>query len=148
MKDDILKFRSVCEILRKEKQYTNKQFCQELGISEPTLTKLLKDDINEIKPRASVLGIVQDFNKNHRSDVNYAGVTTEPEPGWKPKPAEKKEPKTETRDITIWMERTGSEIAQLKEEIQKLKTIPGTNINGTRLPIDIEIRINGKRIEF
>lgn len=80
MKEDLLKFRKCCEILKTEKDYTNGNLCKELGISEPTLFKLMTMDINEAKGlRASTLGIIQDFLKKHCNDVNYAGIKPAPE---------------------------------------------------------------------
>ncbi len=74
MHEDILKFRKLCEILKTEKKYSNKKLYLELGVSDPTLAKLLKEDLNTIKPRASVLALVQDFIKKHIDDINYAGI--------------------------------------------------------------------------
>jgi hypothetical protein len=74
MKDTIRKFRKVTGILIEEKGYTGTKIYKEMNISEPTLAKLLKEDIEEIKIKASVLAAVQDFNKRHIEDLNYAGI--------------------------------------------------------------------------
>lgn len=74
MKDTIRKFRKVVDILIREKGYTGTRVYEEMKISEPTLTKLMKEDVNEIKVRALVLAAVQDFNKRHIEDLNYAGI--------------------------------------------------------------------------
>ena len=74
MKDTIRKFRKVTGILIEEKGYTGTRIYKEMNISEPTLAKLLKDDVEEIKIKASVLAAVQDFNKRHIEDLNYAGI--------------------------------------------------------------------------
>lgn len=79
MRDDILKFRKLCEVLKKEKHYSQKQFCIELGISQGTFKNLLKEDIATIKPYSSVLGKVQDFIRKHINDLNYAGIKPDPE---------------------------------------------------------------------
>lgn len=73
MTEDILKFRTICGILRKE-GYLNKQLCLETGITHPTLKKILKGDIQKIKIYASVKGLIQDFNKKHIELLNYAGA--------------------------------------------------------------------------
>ena len=83
MTDDILKFRKTCDILMKEKGYTRGSICREAGMSEPTLQKLLNDELDSFKRsgqagmRSSTLGIIQDFNKRHMDDVTYAGVKSE-----------------------------------------------------------------------
>jgi hypothetical protein len=79
MKNDIIKFRKCVEILKKEKGYTNGRVCDEMGISGPTFHKLMTDDISEFKCRPSILGLVQDFNKKHCNDLNYAGIEPAPE---------------------------------------------------------------------
>jgi hypothetical protein len=73
MKDDILKFRKICGILLKTE--SRKVICLDMGVSDPTLTKLLDSDLDdEFKIRASMLGMVQNFNKKHREILNYAGI--------------------------------------------------------------------------
>jgi hypothetical protein len=79
MKDDILKFRKCVDVLKKEKGFSNVKICSEMGISDPTLKKLMETDIAELKPRASVLALVQDFNKKHCNDLNYADIKPAPE---------------------------------------------------------------------
>jgi DNA-binding Lrp family transcriptional regulator len=77
--DDVLKLRKIVEILRTEKKYSMAKIGKEIKLSEPTLKKLLEDDIAEMHVRASVLGLVQDFNKKHCEDLNYAGIEAAPE---------------------------------------------------------------------
>jgi DNA-binding Xre family transcriptional regulator len=80
MREDILKFRKVCVVLKSEKEYTNEKLCKELGISDPTLYKLINADIDELKGiRASTLGVIQDFMKRHCNDLNYAGIKPAPD---------------------------------------------------------------------
>lgn len=80
MKEDILKFRKCCEILKSEKGFTNEKLCKELGISDPTLSKLMTFDLSDLKGiRASTLGIIQGFLKRHCNDVNYAGIKSAPD---------------------------------------------------------------------
>lgn len=80
MKEDILKFRKLCDILLKDKGYSKSSICKEIGISEPTLQKLLTAELDSFNRdgssgmRASTLGIIQDFNKKHCNDLNYAGI--------------------------------------------------------------------------
>jgi len=75
MKEDVLRFRKCVEMLKSEKGYTNEKLCKELGISDPTLFKLMTIDLTELKGlRASTLGIIQDFMKAHCNDINYAGI--------------------------------------------------------------------------
>jgi len=74
MKEDVLKFRKCVEILVKEKKSSSAKIIQEMGISEPTFYKILKSDIAEMKIQSSVLGIIQDFNRKHCNDINYAGI--------------------------------------------------------------------------
>lgn len=82
MKEDVLKFRKCVEMLKSEKGYTNEKLCKELGISDPTLFKLMTIDLTELKGlRASTLGIIQDFMKAHCNDINYAGI--EPDTSFK-----------------------------------------------------------------
>lgn len=76
MKDDILRFRKVCDVLMKEQKYTQSKLCAEMGVSEPTIMKLLKGDLAEFKIRASVLGVVQDFCEKHCDDLKYAGINS------------------------------------------------------------------------
>ena len=83
MKEDILKFRKTCDVLLKEKGYTRGSICREAGMSEPTLQKLLNDELDSFKRsgqagmRSSTLGIIQDFNKRHKDDVTYAGIKSD-----------------------------------------------------------------------
>ena len=74
MKDDVLRFRKCVEILKNEKGKSNKQIQVEMGVSEPTFSKLINDDISALKVRASILAAVQDFNRKHCNDINYAGI--------------------------------------------------------------------------
>jgi len=78
MYEDVLKFRKLCGVLKSEKKYSVKQIIAETGLSEPTVSKLLKDNPAELKIRPSVLGTVQDFIKKHISDLNYAGIRPDP----------------------------------------------------------------------
>jgi len=80
MKEDILKFRKVVDILKSEKGYKLPQLVKEIGVSEPTFFKLINTDINELKIQASVLGLVQDFNKKHLDDIRYVGIESIKEP--------------------------------------------------------------------
>ena len=92
MKDTIRKFRKVTGILIEEKGYTGTRIYKEMNISEPTLAKLLKDDVEEMKIKASVLAAVQDFNKRHIEDLNYAGIAPgdADEPGGSPPAGKRK----------------------------------------------------------
>ncbi len=72
MKDDILKFRKLCEVLKKEKNYTGNKIVIESGLTWPTFQKLTKAPIDEIKIQASILAVIQDFIKKHIDDLNYA----------------------------------------------------------------------------
>jgi hypothetical protein len=74
MHEDILKFRKLCGILKKEKCYNYKSLQSEIGVSEPTLAKLLKAKPEECKFYPSILGKVQDFIRKHIDDLNYAGI--------------------------------------------------------------------------
>jgi len=83
MKDTIIKFRKTCDVLINEKGYTKGSICKEAGMSEPTLQKLLNDELDSFKRdgqagmRSSTLAIIQDFNKMHRDDLSYAGIASE-----------------------------------------------------------------------
>lgn len=102
MREDIEKFRKVVAIIL-EKGQTKGLICKEMGMSGPTLQNLLTAELNSFNRdgqsglRASTLGIIQDFNKRHIDDLNYAGIkaetielSTEPlihlKPGVKEKP--------------------------------------------------------------
>jgi hypothetical protein len=74
-KQDILKFRKLCEILIKGGTYTANKIVIEAGINWPTYKKILEWDIKDIKISASNLGRVQDFIKKHLNDLDYDGIT-------------------------------------------------------------------------
>jgi transcriptional regulator with XRE-family HTH domain len=73
--NDIDKFKKICEILKKEKNYTDKIIAAEMGISDVHVNNILKDKI--LKIRASTLGKIQDFNKKHITDLEYAGLSND-----------------------------------------------------------------------
>ena len=79
MKEDVIKFRKVYNILIDKKVLTAKSIIKELGLSEPSLHKILTADLDELKGlRASTLGMLQDFMKRHINDLNYAGIESDP----------------------------------------------------------------------
>lgn len=78
MKDDILKFRKLCDVLIKEKDYTVNKICIESGITWPTMKKLREEDIKEIKIRSSVLGQIQNYIRIHCDTIRFAGIKSEP----------------------------------------------------------------------
>ena len=71
-RDDITKFKKTCEVLKKEKNYTEKTIAEEMGISDVHVKNILRD---KVLIRASTLGMIQDFNKWHRTDLAYAGLS-------------------------------------------------------------------------
>jgi hypothetical protein len=80
MKEDIEKFRKLCDILIREKDYTVNKISIESKISWPTMKKIREtQNIDDIKIHASVLGLIQDFQKKHCEDTNYAGIKPDPE---------------------------------------------------------------------
>ena len=79
MKEDVIKFRKTCDILIKNKGYNKNRIVTESGISWPTFQKILVTPIDELHIQASVLGLVQDFNRKHCEDFNYANA--DPIPG-------------------------------------------------------------------
>lgn len=72
--EDILKFRKVCDVLIKEKGYNKNKLVSESKLSWPTFQKVFKPGPEPAKVSASVLGIIQDFNKKHLTVLNYAGI--------------------------------------------------------------------------
>jgi hypothetical protein len=75
MNEDVLKFRKICLALLADRTITHKRICLETGISTTSLTKYLTLDPNILpKLRASKLAAMQDFNKKHVTDMNYAGI--------------------------------------------------------------------------
>ena len=68
-KEDIIKFRRTCETMLNSKQKKLKEIADEVGLSEPSVVKIMNTPLPELKGiRASTLGAIQDFNKNHRDD--------------------------------------------------------------------------------
>lgn len=80
MKDDIIRFRKLCDILIKEKGYNKNRVVLESKLTWPTLKKVLEEPIDEIKIQSSVLGLIQDYCKVHKDDFTYAGIKSEPIP--------------------------------------------------------------------
>lgn len=74
MKDDILKFRKLCDVLIKEKDYNVNRIVIESGITWPTMKKLRETDINEIRIKASVLGQVQNYIHKHCEVLRMTGI--------------------------------------------------------------------------
>lgn len=154
MKEDLLKFRKCCEILKTEKDYTNGKLCKELGISEPTLFKLMTMDINEAKGlRDSTLGIIQDFLKKHCNDVNYAGIKPAPEAvqemrknlGNYKEPDKKVEEKTSPIDYTIVPgKKKETESIALTEQTGNPFTALLEALNSVPKNITIVITVNGQ----
>lgn len=70
MKEDVLRFRKLCDILIK-KGYNKNKIVLESKLTWPTFQKILVEPIEEIHITASVLGIVQNFIKKHIDDLNY-----------------------------------------------------------------------------
>jgi hypothetical protein len=83
MKEDVLKFRKVCDLLIREGGYNKNKISIESKLTWPTLKKVLESPIEEIHITASVLGFVQDFTKKHLDALTYEGINshkTDPEP--------------------------------------------------------------------
>ena len=78
MKEDVLKFIKLCDILIKDKGYNKNRIVIESKISWPTFQKILTTPIEGLHIAASVLGLVQDYNRLHRDDFNYGGIKYEP----------------------------------------------------------------------
>ena len=74
MKDDIIKFRKIVECLQEEGKCKLNKIIEEMGISQPTLYKILYDNLEVVSIRASVLGKVQDFIKKHNLVLSYKGI--------------------------------------------------------------------------
>lgn len=79
MKEDILKFRKLCNILINEKEMTVNKICIESGITWPTMKKLREDDINDIHIMSSVLGQVQNYLHKHCDTIRLAGIIVDPD---------------------------------------------------------------------
>jgi hypothetical protein len=78
MHDDLIKFRKICLALLADKKLRIGEIEAETKLSSTSLTKYLHGKEDEMpKLRASTLGAMQDFNKNHTIDMNYAGVSIE-----------------------------------------------------------------------
>lgn len=78
MKEDVIKFRKIYKILIDNKVLHKNSIIKELGLSEPSLHKILTADLDDLKGlRASTLGLLQDFMKRHIGHVNYAGIEAE-----------------------------------------------------------------------
>lgn len=64
MKDDVLRFRKICQVLLESNTKRKKDLEQLTGLSTVAIHKILHSDLNEeFHLRASTLGIIQDFNK-------------------------------------------------------------------------------------
>jgi hypothetical protein len=78
MKEDVRRFRKIYSNLVEGKTRTPKQIRDEMGISQPTLKRLIEAPIDEeFHIRASILGLIQDFSKKYR---DYERLNIEPEP--------------------------------------------------------------------
>lgn len=77
MKEDVLKFRKLCDILINEKEMTVNKIVIESGITWPTIKTLREEDIDNIHIKSSILGRIQDYLKKHCEDMNYAGIKSE-----------------------------------------------------------------------
>lgn len=74
MIEDVLRFRKICKILEEKFGYTRDKIATEMRVSLPTLKKLLSDPPDELKIRASMLAIVQDFCKRNKDSEYYKDV--------------------------------------------------------------------------
>ena len=74
MKEDIIKFRKLCDVLINENGYNKNRIVVESKLSWPTFKKVIEAPIDELKIQASILGFIQDFIRKHSADYNYAGV--------------------------------------------------------------------------
>lgn len=81
MKEDVRRFRKIYSNLVEGKTRTPKQIRDEMGISQPTLKRLIEAPIDEeFHIRASILGLIQDFSKKY---TDYERVIIEPDQEWK-----------------------------------------------------------------
>jgi DNA-binding CsgD family transcriptional regulator len=71
MRDDIERFRKLANTLLSGETLTKEDILKTMGISIPTLDKLLNENLATIKVYASVLAKVQDFNKIY---CEYQGI--------------------------------------------------------------------------
>lgn len=72
MKEDVLKFRKLCDILVKEYNMSVNQISIDSGITWPTMKKLREEDINTIGIKASILGQIQNY-LHKKSDIVNLG---------------------------------------------------------------------------
>ena len=76
--DDIIKFRKTCEKLLENKKITKKDISKEIGLSEPSVIKIMTVPLSDLKGlRASTLAAMQDFSKKHKIEADYADITPE-----------------------------------------------------------------------
>lgn len=72
MKEDIKKFRKIVKIMIENKMSDKKEITKQLDVAPMTLVRLLTTEINtDFKVKASVLGKIQDFNKENRNVLMY-----------------------------------------------------------------------------
>lgn len=74
VRNDVVRFRKLCDVLTKEHRWLQKQLFAEVGLSHTAVTTLWKGDVKDVKLRASTLGAIQDFIRKHIDKLNYAGV--------------------------------------------------------------------------
>lgn len=75
MKEDIEKFRKLATMLLSGNTLSKDDILRTMGISIPTLDKLLHENMATIKIQASILAKVQDFNKTY---CQYQGIEEQP----------------------------------------------------------------------
>jgi len=80
MREDIEKFRKLCQILTDGSGWSRHKIVVESKISEPTLKKILEEPIEEMKLRSSVLALMQDFIRAKKDEFMYAGIEYKPSP--------------------------------------------------------------------
>jgi hypothetical protein len=80
MKEEIIRFRELCNVLIEEKDWSLKRLAMEIKVSPPTLDRIRTSDLDDLKGvHASTLGAIQDFCKRHREVLEYAGIESDPE---------------------------------------------------------------------
>jgi len=78
-RDDVLKFRKLCDVLIGENQWPLKRIAMSTGLSLPTIEKLRTSDLAELTGiRASSFAAMQDFVKRNITVLDYAGIKSQP----------------------------------------------------------------------
>lgn len=65
MREDVKRFRIIASSLISGKKMKRADLLKELGVSPPTYDKIIVEDLDKVRIKASVLGKIQDFNKKH-----------------------------------------------------------------------------------